>query len=176
MALILSMAICFMKLNRFIIYLAATLIMIVALLIKDFGVFKTVEFDSNFFKPTPYIAMLNPPDRVYFNTIVGSPVFFWTNLPTIYDTVEVHLDLSNTANIPVQIGFASIPDQTTVPYYDGIILHLPKSTGVKFKLTFERIDSSSAVRINSAKLIFHRENYDLTGYLNIWKQNIIKWF
>lgn len=165
-----------MKLNRFIIYLAITLIMIITLLIRDFGVFKTVEFESNFFKPTPYIAMLNPPDRVYFNTIVGTPVFFWTNLPTVYDTVEVHLDLANNENIPVQIGFASIPNQSSVPYHDGIILPLPKSTGVKFKLTFEGINSSSAVRINSARLIFHRENYDLTGYLNIWKQNIIKWF
>lgn len=176
MALILSMAIRFMKLNRFIIYLAITLLMIIALLIRDFGVFKTVEFKSDFFKPTPYIAMLNPPDRVYYNTVVGSPVFFWTNLPTIYDTAEVHLDLLNPLNLPVQIGFASIPDQTTVPYYDGIILPVPKSTGVKFKLTFEGIDSSSAIRINSAKLIFHRQHYDLNGYLNIWKQNITKWF
>lgn len=168
------MVIRFMKLNRFFIYLALTLIIVMGLLIRDFGVFKIVEFDSNFLKPTPYIAMMNPPDRVYYNTVVGSPVFFWTNLPTIYDTAEVHLDLLNPKDIPVQIGFGSIPDQSTVPYYDGIILPLPKSTGVKFKLTFEGVDVSSAVRINSARIIFHRANYDLTGYLNIWKQNILK--
>lgn len=165
-----------MKLNRFTIYLTITLIMIIGLLIRDFAVSKSFTLETDFLKPTPYIALLNPPNLVYHNTVVGSPVFFWTHLPMVYDTVEVQLNLSNTNNLPVRIGYGSIPDQSTVPYYDGINLPLPKSNAVKFKLEFEGVDSKDIVKVNSARLIFHRESYDLKGYLNIWKQNIIKWF
>lgn len=169
--------------NKLILYLLATLLMLIFLFIKDFNINSELGLKTDFKKDTHYFTILKPQARINNNQAISEPIYFDVKVPSAYDSVQIFLDYSNPFNQTIGVGLI---DPNENPYlqtiYNSELNDESINQNPDFKLWIANSyrfvisipNMTNPIEIKGVTLIFHKNNNNLLEYLYLWVKRYIK--